>query len=184
MKTNYKESLASEEIKECVGDYNFTVLVEEDKEMLSLFRNPFIIALKATIKQGGNVLGIGRANSILSPRNKFIKAAVLYTWNSALVDGISKTVKILNTLPLKANEQPIAAEDDIEEPDLEGRDRTAFYGNEEMPQYATDKQKTFLTKLVSSKCDIPTKEDYLNRLKSPYLTKFDCSELINSLLTK
>lgn len=179
---NTNKSLADAEIKECVGSYNFSVRVESDTETLSALENsPFIISLKATILQEKKVLGIGRANSILSPKNKYIKNAVIYCFNAAIVDGFSKAVKILDNLPLKANAQKESLE---EEPDLEGRDKQAFYGNEDMPQFATSKQKTFLTKLVSSKCAISKKEEYLNRLKSPYLTKFDCSELINSLLTK
>ena len=54
METNYKnsspytskqrqgdKSLADEEIKECVGEYNFKLVVEEDKEMFSILKNPF-----------------------------------------------------------------------------------------------------------------------------------------------
>ena len=197
MKTNYKDNspytfkqrqgdkiLAYEEIKECVGDYNFTALVEEDKEVLSLLKNPFIIALKCTIKQGSQVLGIGRANSILSPKNKFIKAAVLYCWNAAIIDGISKTVKILNDLPLKGTEQKEINSSVGEEADLEGRDKPAFYGNEDIPKYASDAQKIFLKKLITSKCKDSNKKEYEHKLESPYLSSFECSSLIKTLLTK
>lgn len=192
MKTNYKnnspytlkqrqgdKSLAEEEIKECVGEYNFTALVEEDKEVLSLLKNPFIIALKCTIKQGAQFLGIGRANSILSPKNKFLKNAVLYCWNAAIIDGISKTVRLLNDLPLKGTEQKeIKIQNEV---DLEGRDKQAFYDDSDMPQFASPKQRAFLLQLVE-KCDDSKKEKYENRLKSPYLSKFDCSELIKELI--
>lgn len=177
---NTNKSLANEEIKEAVGEYNFKLIVEEDFELFNILKNPFIIALKCTLKNSNNdVLGVGRSNSVLSPRNKLLKNAVLYSWGASVIDACSKGVKTLNNLPKK---ETVVVID--EEPDLENRDGQAFYGNEDMPQYATDKQKTFLTKLVSSKCDISKKEDYLNRLKSPYLTKFDCGKLINSLLTK
>lgn len=181
------KSVASEEINECVGNYTFTALVEEDKEVLSLLKNPFIIALKCTIKQGSVVLGIGRANSILSPKNRFLKNAVLYCWNAAIVDGISKTVRILNDLPLKGAKQKetklsVGVKENTKEPDLEGRDKKAFFSGKDMPQVATEKQKSFLSKLVSEQCDDDSKEEYLKQLESPYLSKFECSELINSLL--
>ena len=180
MKPEYKQSLANEEIKESIGEYNLKLIVEEDVDMLSLLNNPFIIALKCTIKQGTRFLGIGRANSILSPKNKFLKNAVLYCWSAAVIDAISKSVKILNDLPLKETAQ----KEDTEEPDLEGRDKPAFYGNEDMPKYASDAQKIFLKKLITSKCKDSRKKEYENKLQSPYLSSFECSTLIKNLLTK
>lgn len=182
MKPENKQSLAFEEIKECVGSYNFIVKVETDRETLVALENsPFIISLKATILQGKKVLGIGRANSILSPKNKWIKSAVIYCFNAAVVDGFSKAVKILDNLPLKATDQKESLE---EEPDLEGRDKKAFYTENDNLKYASDKQKNFLNKLISKKCNASTKEDYLIQLKSPYFSSFQASSLIKTLLTK
>lgn len=182
---NTNKSLADEEIKECIGSYNFTVKVEADTETLSALENsPFIISLKATILQGKKVLGIGRANSILSPKNKYIKSATIYCFNSAIVDGFSKAVKILDNLPLKANESSVEKKENIKEPDLEGRDSPAYLNNEDSLKYASDKQRNFLKKLVSSKCKDQTKREYESKLLSPYLSSFDCSSLIQTLLTK
>ena len=168
MKQEYKQSLAIEEIVECIGEYNFSVIVEEDKEILSLLKNPFIIALKCTIKQNDRVLGIGRANSVLSPKNKFIKSAVLYCWSASVIDGISKAVKTLSVLPNKTITQ---------KENIEVRDNNTT-------GYASDKQKNFLKKLVYSKCKDSTKREYENKLESPYLSSFECSTLIKNLLTK
>lgn len=192
MKTDYKnnspytfkqrqgdKSLADQEIKECVGRYSFKLEVEEDKEMFSILKNPFIIALKCTLKQGDEVLGIGRANSVLSPKNKFLKNAVLYCWNASAIDAISKGVKTLNNLPKKETVIIIK-----EEPDLEDRDKQAYFNNEDSLKYASDKQKKFLSKLISSKCEDSTKKEYENKLQSQYLSSFEASKIIKTLLTK
>ena len=60
-------------------------------------------------------------------------------------------------------------------------DSPAFFGGEEISQEATEKQRTFLTKLVKN-CDEEDKEEYLSALTSPYLSKFQCSELIQKLM--
>lgn len=192
METNYKnnspytskqrqgdKSLADEEIKECVGSYNFTLIVEEDKEMFSILKNSFIIALKCTLKNGNEVIGIGRANSVLSPKNKFLKNAVLYCWNASVIDAISKGLKTLNNLPRK--ETAIAVKEEIS---LESRDsKPSYFTDEDNHKYASDKQRNFLKKLVS-KCKDSNKREYEHKLESPYLSSFECSALIKNLLTK
>jgi hypothetical protein len=183
MKPEIKQSLAFEEIKECVGNYNFSVKVEADTETLSALENsPYIISLKATILQGKKTLGIGRANSILSPKNKYIKNAVIYCFNSAIVDGFSKAVKILDNLPLKADESSIEKKEDIEE-DLEKRDSKAYFANDDDLKYMSEKQKNYLTQLISKKCNGTKREDYLNQIKSPYFSSFAASVLIKTLLS-
>jgi hypothetical protein len=171
---NTNKSLADEEIKECIGSYNFTLMVEEDKEAFLLFQNPYIIALKCTLKQGNRVLGIGRANSVLSPKNKFLKNAVLYSWSASLIDAISKGVKTLNNLPIK--EGAIAIKE-------ETVSHQTYSNNEDSPKYASDKQRNFLKKLVS-KCKDSNRREYEHKLESPYLSSFECSALIKNLLTK
>ena len=175
---NTNKSLADEEIKECVGEYNFKLVVEEDKETFSLFKNPFIIALKCTLKQGNEVKGVGRSNSVLSAKNKFLKNAVLYCWSASVIDAISKGVKTLNNLPKKEVVTTI-----IEEANLIRRDKQASIINEDSHRYASDKQRNFLKKLIS-KCKDSNKKEYEHKLESPYLSSLECSSLIKSLLTK
>lgn len=192
METNYKnsspytskqrqgdKSLADEEIKECIGSYNFTLIVEEDKEMFSILKNPFIIALKCTIKNGNVVLGVGRSNSVLSPKNKFLKNAVLYSWGASVIDALSKSVKTLSNLPMKETANTVK-----EEISLESRDsKPTYFTDEDNHKYASDKQRNFLKKLVS-KCKDSNKREYEHKLESPYLSSFECSALIKNLLTK
>jgi hypothetical protein len=183
MKPENKQSLAFEEINAAVGIYDFRVTVETDKENLSALDNsPFIIAFKATISQGKKTLGIGRSNSILSPKNKYIKPATIYCFNAAIVDGFSKAVKILDNLPLKANESSIEKKEDIEE-DLEKRDSKAYFANDDDLKYMSEKQKNYLTQLISKKCNGTKREDYLNQIKSPYFSSFAASVLIKTLLS-
>jgi hypothetical protein len=175
---NTNKSLADEEIKECVGSYNFTLIVEEDKEMFSILKNPFIIALKCTIKNGNSVLGVGRSNSVLSPKNKFLKNAVLYSWGASVIDALSKSVKTLSNLPKKDTDTV------TEEPVLESRDsKPVYFTDENNHKYASDKQRNFLKKLVS-KCKDSNRREYEHKLESPYLSSFECSALIKNLLTK
>jgi hypothetical protein len=171
---NTNKSLADEEIKECIGSYNFTLTVEEDKETFSILKNPFIIALKCTIKNGNEVLGVGRANSVLSPKNKFLKNAVLYCWSASMIDAISKGVKTLNNLPRK--DTAITKEEPI-------KTNQVYSNNEDGTKYASDKQRNFLKKLVS-KCKDSNRNQYEQKLQSPYLSSFECSALIKNLLTK
>ena len=179
---NENKSLAEEEIKECEGSYAFFATVEQDRDMFKLLKNPFAITLKCTLKTKDNeVLGVGRANSVLSPKNKFIKSAVLYCWSASVIDALSKSLKLLNELPLKADAQK-EAEVRIEEID-EGRDKQAYFANEDDLKYMSDKQKSFLTKLICKKCNGTKREDYLNQIKSPYFSSFAASVLIKTLLS-
>ena len=68
------------------------------------------------------------------------------------------------------------------EVDLEKRDEQVFFNDEDLPQYATEKQKNFLLKLVNEKCSEDTKQEYLEQIHSPYFSRFEASELISSLL--
>ncbi|MCX6723412.1 MAG: hypothetical protein NT094_05125, partial [Candidatus Staskawiczbacteria bacterium] len=167
------KSLADVEIKECVGEYNFTAKVECDTEVLSLLKNPFIIALKCTIKQGSNVLGIGRANSILSPKNRFLKNAVFYCWNAAIIDGISKTVKILNDLPLKATELSVVDKENTENPVQEITEI----------EYASDRQKNYLRELIRSNVFDEGKRKYWESQINQF-TREEASEKIQSFVNK
>lgn len=177
---NTNKSLANEEIKEAVGEYNFKLIVEEDFELFNILKNPFIIALKCTLKNSNNdVLGVGRSNSVLSPRNKLLKNAVLYSWGASVIDACSKGVKTLNNLPKKETVQ----KEEIEE-DLEKRDSQVYFTESDNLKYASQKQKDFISKLLKSKGNEINRKEYEQKLQSPYLSSFECSKLISNLLAK
>lgn len=204
MKTNYKPRIASpyqvtrektfrmrdkkspiqEEIEKNTGTFTITVDVKEDKETISLFKHiPHLISFITTLKNENNeIVGIGRGSAILNRLNKFVERTVRYAYNASLIDAMVRSTKILDALYITPSNKENTEVPD--EADLEGRDKPAFYGNEDMPKVATEKQREFLSRLIDEKCDDSTKEEYLGQLNSPYLSKFDCSELINSLLSE
>jgi hypothetical protein len=187
MNTNYKNSVPSpykrqerpnpiqEEIAKNVNSFNLIVTTEQDLETMELFKNiPGFVAFKTTLKKGTQLLSIGYGSAVLNRLNKFVERTVLFAKNASLIDAMVRSTKILDALSI----MPTNQEGDV---DLEGRDRPALYGDDDLPQTATEKQRNFLSKLVE-KCDEGDKEEYLDALASPYLSKFRCSELIQKLM--
>ncbi|MFA5932241.1 MAG: hypothetical protein WC793_02590 [Candidatus Paceibacterota bacterium] len=169
-----------EEIAKNVGTYNLTAIIEEDKETVSKLKNiPNLICFLCTLKIGNEIIGVGRGSANLNRMNRGIERGVRYSFGNSIVDAVVRGIKNLDALYFKTTNQP---ETKIQnEVDLEGRDKQSFFNDEDMPQEATDKQRNFLTKLVE-KCDEEDKEEYLDALASPYLSKFQCSELIQKLM--
>ncbi len=177
MNQNNKNNPVLTEIAKNIGSFNLTVIVEEDKETLSLLKNiPGLIAFKTTLFKEDQILGIGRGTATLNRMNKFLERGVRYAWTTSLIDAVVRSTKTLDALYLIPTQLKEGA--DI---DLERRDEPAFYGEEDMPQVATDKQRKFLVQLLE-KCNDSTKAEYLEQVHSPYFTRFDASELISSLL--
>jgi len=164
-----------EEITKSIGNFNLTVTTEQDLETMALFKNiAGFVAFKTTLKKGNQLLSIGYGSAVLNRLNKFVERTVLFAKNASLIDAMVRSTKILDALSIMPNQK------DVEDRDLEGRDSPAFYGDEDL-QTATEKQRNFLSKLVEN-CDEEDKEEYLDALASPYLSKFDCSELIQKLM--
>lgn len=165
-----------EEITKNTSTYNLKIIIEQDFETMKLFKNIHgFIAFKTTLSKEGQLLSIGYGSAVLNRLNKFVERTVLFAKNSSLIDAMVRSTKILDALSIMPDQK------DIEDKDLEGRDSQALYGDDDLPQTATDKQRNFLTKLVEN-CDESDKEEYLSALASPYLSKFQCSELIQKLM--
>lgn len=169
-----------EEVRKNVGVYNITAIIEEDKETLTTLKNvPGLVAFICTLKIGNEVISVGRGSSTINQMNKYVSRGVRYSFGNSLVDAVVRGIKNMDALYFKTVHQP---ESKIkEEPDLERRDEPAFYGDEDMPQIATEKQRKFLVQLLD-KCNDSTKKEYLEQIHSPYFSRFDASELISSLL--
>lgn len=168
------------EIEKNIGKINLEITIEEDKDSINLLKHITgpIIAYKATVRKNSLVIGVGRGSSILTRLNKYYDRSIRYSWNASLIDGIIQSVKTLDALYLATSNQKETEGSEVK--DVEGQDFQASY-TEDLPQTATDKQRNFLTKLVEN-CDEPDKEEYLSALASPYLSKFQCSELIQKLM--
>lgn len=174
-KTRERIDPIQEEIARNTKSYNLTIVTEQDFENMKLFKTiPGFIAFKTTLSKDNQLLSIGYGSAVLNRLNKFVERTVLFAKNSSLIDAMVRSTKILDALAIMPNDQNQKnIEEDVDQP--------AFY-RDEMPQVATEKQKNFLEKLVNSNCDNQEKEEYLSQLKSPYLSKFQCSELIQKLM--
>ena len=174
-KTRERIDPIQEEITKNAGSFNLTIVTEQDFETMKLFKNiPGFVAFKTTLSKENQLLSIGYGSAVLNRLNKFVERTVLFAKNSSLIDAMVRSTKILDALSIMPNQK------DTEDRDTEGRDFQASY-TEDLPQTATEKQRNFLSKLVE-KCDEEDKEEYLSALASPYLSKFDCSELIKKLM--
>ncbi len=168
-----RKSPIQEEIEKNIGTYNLTAVIEEDKDTALKLKNiPNSICFLCTLKFKDEIIGIGRGMASLNRMNRGLERGVRYSFGNSLIDSMVRGVKNLDALYFKT---------DNEEKDLEGRDSPAFYDEDDLPQTATDKQRNFLSKLVEN-CDEEEKEEYLSALASPYLSKFQCSELIQKLV--
>jgi hypothetical protein len=168
------------EIERNIGKINLEITIEEDKDSINLLKHITgpIIAYKATVRKNSLVIGVGRGSSILTRLNKYYDRSIRYSWNASLIDGIIQSVKSLDALYLTQTNQKETESSEVK--DVEDQDFQASY-TEDLPQTATIKQINFLKKLVEH-CEDSEKEEYLSALASPYLSKFDCSELIKRLM--
>ena len=158
--------------------YSITALFLADKESLAFFgETSGTIAYRCILRRDGKIIGEGRGSASLSDHDGSINSTIKVAQKSAFVDGILRVTGMSFLFS-----QDFLPEDNKEEPDLEGRDRVASFNHEDLPKFATEKQKTFLAQLINEKCSTSSKDEYLSQLNSPYLSRFDASELISSLL--
>jgi hypothetical protein len=176
---NRKDPLRAE-IERNVGKITLEITVEEDKDSINLLKhiNGPIIAYKATVRKNSQIIGVGRGSSIITRINKYYDRSIRYSWNASLIDSIIQSVKTLDALYLSSTN--LKETESSEYKDIEDQNFQASY-TEDLPQTATEKQRNFLSKLVEN-CDEEDKEEYLDALASPYLSKFQCSELIQKLM--
>lgn len=158
--------------------YSITAQFVADKESLAFFGNTNdTVVYRCILKRNEVICGEGRGSASLSDHDGSINSTIKVAQKSAFVDGILRVTGMSFLFS-----QDFIAEDNKEEPDLEGRDRPAFFNDEDMPKFATQKQRDFLLQLINEKCSSSSKDEYLSQFNSPTLSRFDASELISSLL--
>jgi hypothetical protein len=169
-----------EEIDKNVGVYTLTAEIKEDVITRDQLKGiPNSICFLCTLKIGNEVIGIGRGSANLNRMNRGIERGVRYSFGNSIVDSVVRGIKNLDALYFNTINKP---ENKIqEEVDLEGRDSPAFFGEDDMPQVATEKQLSFAKKLIAN-CGDDEKEQYLEQISSPYFSKFQCSQLIQKLM--
>ncbi|MFZ3011878.1 MAG: hypothetical protein WA060_02695 [Minisyncoccia bacterium] len=157
--------------------YSITAQFVADKESLAFFGNTTdTVVYRCVLRRNGVVCGEGRGSASLKDHDESINSTIKVAQKSAFVDGILRVTGMSFLFS-----QDFLPEDN-KEIDLEGRDRVASFNDEDLPKFATQKQRDFLQQLINEKCSSSSKEEYLNQLSSPYLSRFDASELISSLL--
>lgn len=92
-----KNHPARDLIEKMSGTYTLKISFEEDKATALQLKHSGIVAFLCIIKKDGEVLGIGRSHSVLSPVNKYIERTVQTAFNYSFVDACSKATKILDT---------------------------------------------------------------------------------------
>lgn len=167
------------EIAKNCGTYNLSMVIEEDKETALKLKNiPNSICFLCTLKIGNEIIGIGHGSANLNRMNRGIERGVRYSFGNSILDSVAKGIKNLDALYFNSTNR---SENKIQdEEDVEGQGFQESY-TEDLPQTATEKQRNFLSRLVE-KCGKENKEEYLSALASPYLSKFQCSELIQKLM--
>ena len=171
------------------GTIDLKLTIEKDVATLNQFRAyPGIVAFVCTLKRGSEICGIGRGSTIINAQtNKYFTRSISIARNCSIIDSIMQATKMLNTLSLDTNRKPdsdsvIINTSENDEPDLERRDEACSFSDDGTLKHASDKQKAFLKLLIESKCDLSAKKEYTSQLNQPYLSSFQCSELISSLL--
>lgn len=163
-----------EVINKCIGNYNIIASFEEDRETVAKLKNPSIVAFTCTIKRDGNVIGIGRGHSALSPVNKYIEKTVHTAFNYSLIDAISKTTRIIDALHTDKTEMSSTSHDVKE---LESNNYTAIEtcGAEMI----TDKQRNYLLELINVNVSDSEERDRWSSQISEF-TKEEASEAIQT----
>ena len=173
-----RKSLSKGGAEKLCSIYNLSAFFEKDKDTMSAFSHiAGLIAYVCTLSRNGVVQGQGRGCSTLAKcendPNKAIKMAEKSSYISATIrtTGLSDIfTQDLENMPEQALSIPVIEEGMTIKETIDG------------PKLATEKQRQFLQQLIAEKCDDSSKENYIEQLKEPTLSRFDCSELISSLL--
>lgn len=172
-----------DEINKCVGQYGLEISVEEDRQTLAMFKHvPGLIAFIATIQSNGRIVGQGRGSASLSSTNRFIERAVHCAFNSAIVDAIVRSTKVLDVLlpassVLQDMEMPESNMSYAVEP-FPAQER--FPAKMYAPIGVTEKQKVFLRRLASMNIlDKGKREEFIAGIDA--MTKSEASEMIQKM---
>lgn len=160
-----------EEITKCIGTLEFKAIIEEDSQSLAVFKNiPGVIAFLCTLKKGDEVISQGRGSSILNDNNRYLTRSVRYALNASLIDAVVRSTKALDTLYLSKVSNDVIPQKEASTESL----------SEDNHDLATDKQKSYLLGLISTKVS-DEEERYVWEERVGSLTKDEASEAIQSL---
>jgi hypothetical protein len=182
-----RKSLAKGGSEKIASIYGYTAQFERDDEAMSAFSIKGLIAFVCDLYKGEAHVGQGRGASTLEKNENDPNKTLKMAQKSSFIDAVIRTSGLSDifTQDLESLAPQRVSEAEINpsgERDIEGRDKQVSYEDYGLPKFATEKQKVFLKTLIADKCTQSAKEEYTEKLNSPYLTRFDCSEMISSLL--
>lgn len=182
------KSLAKGGAEKIASIYGLTAQFERDDEAMSAFSIKGLIAFVCDLYKGEAHVGQGRGASTLEKNDNDVNKTLKMAQKSSFIDAVIRTSGLSDifTQDLESLAPQRVSETEINptgEKDLEGRDRQVSYEDYGLPKFATEKQRNLLRVLIADKCTgSESKQEYTEKLSSPYLTRFDASELISSLL--
>lgn len=160
----------NDEIRKCVGVYNFSATIEQDMATLQKFSHiPGIISFICTIRLNDIIVGEGRGTSVLSKVNRYIERTTRYSFNASLLDAMAKSLKMLDALQLdvsnQSNETTIVRKEPVA-------------NNSKL--YITEKQKGYILELVKKRVKDKEERDRWQRTLDNF-TREEASEAIQTL---
>lgn len=169
------------------GEINLNLSVEEDTQLLNQIKKPGLVCFVATLRRDSVIVGVGHGSVLLNQENRWIDRGLAFGRNTAIINSIMMACKMMDALKLDNGDvetkPSVLADVNDPEEDLEGRDRQCTHSADGTLKVASQKQRIFLQNLINTKCDDEeSKNNYLSQLKEPYLTSFQASNLISSLL--
>jgi hypothetical protein len=182
-----RKSLAKGGSEKIASIYGYTAQFERDDEAMSAFSIKGLIAFVCDLYKGEVHVGQGRGASTLEKNDMDPNKTLKMSQKSSFIDAVIRTSGLSDifTQDLESLAPQRVSEVEINpgaEKDIEGRDKQVSYEDYGLPKFATEKQKVFLKTLIEDKCTQSAKQEYMEKLNQEYLTRFDCSELISSLL--
>ncbi|MEI6080757.1 MAG: hypothetical protein WCQ53_09010, partial [bacterium] len=181
-----RKSLGKSGAEKLATLYSLVATFTKDVETMESFRGmDGLVAYVCTLKRpNGEIAGQGRGAAVLknngNDANKTVKMAEKSSYISAVIrstglsDIFTSDLEDMNPVDIAPY---FGGEDESDTDEQNEKDNYV-----EESKYATEKQKTLLRKLIDEKCSYSTKSEYLSKLNSSNLSRFDCSELISSLL--
>lgn len=162
-----------EEIKKCIGTYNFTATISQDYQTLEKFRHvPGIISFICILKRDSEIIGEGRGVGVLSKINKYLERTVRYTANASFLDAVTRSLKMIDVINPSVNEEQGVNTTTESVSNIRVVDNT-------IP--ITESQKKYLSGLIQS--NIKDKEElYRWRNRMSKLTKDEASKAIQSFV--
>ena len=163
-----KRHPAQEEIDKCLGSYNLNVTFTEDVDTMAIFKyRQGIIAVLCTVRKNNRIIGVGRAHSALDAKmTKYVARTVFSVFNASLIDAVSKSTRIIDTLH---TDSPSPSQANVEAIDSNAYDSDMI----------TERQKKYLLELINSSNEDDAEKERMSASLDVF-TRQEASEAIQS----